>query len=583
MALRLINNLSTVPVARTTENPGDSLLSYALKQEIVVGSVDPDTLSFTERATFSGTTPDASFVSMPQLSASNGQTILAWADSAVSDDNSVLRPASSAIRYAACVNGTWESASSLGTVNAPVNSITVGERNNAPAIACVLDEDSGSNLYLLTGSGRERLAENVSAKVSYGVLPGTDKASFLWNGENVLTSSDGNSVDAPGISAEYAISGNNLYYSAATGESANLVVLRYHAGNGKWGLSIQLTDGNRYLENLSVASMNGADYVLGMHTAATITENAVEDAKNLVWSVVTPVSDLRLDGIDYDTENVKAGENLPVTLTVVNAGDHTVNRIAVTLNNSAVKTQECSLIPVESLDIEVSVPVSESLSECLFAVAEPDRDDYTPDNNAGTVKIGYADAAIELEYQQIGTKKALMASVTNQGVETANGSVVFYDANGSSVAESAFTNLASGDTTIAVYELDGNFAGINGGDVSATVTLEQEELYTYNNTDTLHIMETDGNPEKTEIASAVANGERGLNAEIFCESELTATVYCAFYNGDGKMLSVEIRSLSAGQNNLTFTASDQAASKAKLFVLNDQMVPKCASKAIEIT
>ncbi|MBR0281478.1 MAG: hypothetical protein IJQ81_07795 [Oscillibacter sp.] len=569
--------------ARTTENPGDSLLSYALKQEIVVGSIDPNTLFFTKQATFSGIVPDASFVSMPQLSAVNGQTLLAWVDSTVSDDNSVLRPASGVVRYAVCSDGIWRNASDMGTVNAPVDSITIGERNAAPAIVCLLDEDSGSNLYLLTASGQERIAENVSGTVAYAKLPGSSKASFLWNGENVLTSSDGNSAEVPGISGEYTVSGNNIYYSAATEGSANLTVLQYHAESGTWGLPIQLTDESRYLENLSVASLNGTDYVLGMHTAATITENAVEDAKNLVWSAVKPVSDLRLDGIDYDAENVKAGESLPVTLTVVNAGDHTVNHIAVTLNNSAVKTQECSLKPGESLDIEVAVPVSESLSECLFAVAEPEKDDYSPDNNQGTVKIGYADAAIELEYQQIGTKKALMASVTNRGVEAASGNIVFYDANGSSVAESAFTDLASADTTIAVYELDESFAGINGGDVSARVTLEQEELYAYNNADTLHIMETESNPEKTEIVSAVANGERGLSADIACESEITATAYCAFYNSDGKMLSVEIRPLSTGRNSLAFTASDQAASKAKIFVLDNQLIPQCASNAVEIT
>ena len=582
-ALCADGNTLYLAYARTTENPGDSLLSYALKQEIIVGSVNPDTLSFTEQSTFSGLNPDSSFVSMPQLSAANGRMILAWADSAVSDDNSVLRPTSGVIRYVVCSDGVWGDASDRGTVNAPVDSITIGERNAALVIACLLDEDSERNLYLLTASGQERIAENISGTVAYARLPGTDKASFLWNGENVLTSSAGNSAEVPGISGEYAISGNNVYYSAATDGSANLTVLQYHADSGTWGLPIQLTDGNRYLENLSVASLNGTDYALGMHTAATITENAVEDAKNLVWSAVRPVSDLCLDGIDYDVENVKAGESLPVTLTVINAGDHTVNRIAVTLNNSAVKTQDCSLKPGESLDIEVSVSSPSSLSEYLFAVEEPDKDDYSPDDNAATVQIGYADAAIELEYQQIGAKKALMATVTNRGVETANGSVAFYDANGSAVAESAFANLASGDTTIAVYELDGNFAGINGGDVSAKVTLEEEELYTYNNADTLHIMEAESNPEKTEIASAVANGERGINAEISCESELTATAYCAFYNSDGKMLSVEIRSLSTGQNSLTFTASDQAASKAKIFVLDDQMIPQCANATVEVT
>ena len=134
-----------------------------------------------------------------------------------------------------------------------------------------------------------------------------------------------------------------------------------------------------------------------MHTAATITENAVEDVKNLVWSAVTSVSDLCLDSINYDAANIKTGESLPVTLTVINTGEHTVNRIAVTLNNSALKTQECSLKPGKSLDIEIAVPASESLSECLSAVVEPEKGDYSPDNNVGTVKMGYADAANEVD------------------------------------------------------------------------------------------------------------------------------------------------------------------------------------------
>ena len=47
--------------------------------------------------------------------------------------------------------------------------------------------------------------------------------------------------------------------------------------------------------------------------------------------------------------------------------------------------------------------------------------------------------SIELEYQQIGKKKALMAFVMNQGIKAVSGNIVFYDANGSSVAECAFT------------------------------------------------------------------------------------------------------------------------------------------------
>ena len=73
---------------------------------------------------------------------------------------------------------------------------------------------------------------------------------------------------------------------------------------------------------------------------------------------------------------------------------------------------------------------------------------------------------------------------------------------------------------IAVYELDADFVGINGGDVSAAVTLNQEELYTYNNTDTLHIAEATETPASTEISAATFEGT-SVHVQIFCADNVS--------------------------------------------------------------
>jgi hypothetical protein len=216
----------------------------------------------------------------------------------------------------------------------------------------------------------------------------------------------------------------------------------------------------------------------------------VTTEKNLVWAAVQPVSDLKLEDAYYDADPASAGEAVPVTLTVTNAGDHTVNSVTISQNGKALRTEALTLRPGESAELVVSVPCPSKTTSYTFAVYETAlSDDFTPSDNSQTVKLGYADVSVELAYQQIGASKALAATVTNQGVESASGTLSFFDASGNVVETSEFKNLAAGDTTVVIYSLAQDFDGRNGGDVSVSVAVDQEELYTYNNEATIHINE----------------------------------------------------------------------------------------------
>ena len=79
--------------ARTTQEPGDSLIAYAEHQNIVVGTVDKNTLAFTEQKVYQSD----NYMRLPALSCVNGTPVLAWAESAVTDEESVVNPAASAV------------------------------------------------------------------------------------------------------------------------------------------------------------------------------------------------------------------------------------------------------------------------------------------------------------------------------------------------------------------------------------------------------------------------------------------------------------------------------------------------------
>ena len=89
--------------ARTTQEPGDSLVAYAKHQNIVVGTVDKSTLAFTAQKTYQSN----EYMHLPTLSCVNGTPVLAWVESAVTDEESVVNPAASTVYTAEYRGGAW--------------------------------------------------------------------------------------------------------------------------------------------------------------------------------------------------------------------------------------------------------------------------------------------------------------------------------------------------------------------------------------------------------------------------------------------------------------------------------------------
>nr|WP_325240009.1 S-layer homology domain-containing protein [uncultured Oscillibacter sp.] len=501
--------------SKTAEDCGKtSLLDYAKKQTIVVGSIDPNTLAFTQKASFSGT----GYVHLQQLSIVNGNPTLVWADSDVTDDDSVLWPASSDLYTAVCTSGSWGDAQQAASVSKPVIQLTAGTQDGNLSVAYVADEDgkpeTGEDQNLYIGNSTTPVANSIQGKVTYAALPG-QAADFIWNAENCLRTAGGKEIPAEGITHEYAVAGNRIYYSASNEKGANLRTVIYDGGS--WSGAVDLTGGERYLENVSAVSWNGNDYVMGMDTLATIGNNNVTDAKNLVWGQIRPTSNLCLDGLDYNPDGLTAGASVPVKATVTNVGDHAVNSVDISINNGTASNHTCTIAPGESAEFTVNVTCPAVLTEYQFEVIETGQDDFTPEDNIASVDIGYADLVVHLEEERVGGQSSLVVYVSNEGVEPATGSITVTDVFGNQVQSTPFSDLETGSTFVASYPM-------KKGDVytaSASLAGNEKDLYTYNNTDSLRISAPDGTAAYTISFSAEGGTVAPSSAVTDSDGKLT--------------------------------------------------------------
>lgn len=546
--------------ARTTQDPGNSLVTYAEHQNIVVGTVDKTTLAFTEQKVYQSD----DYMRLPTLSCVNGTPVLAWAESAVTSEESVVNPTASAVYTAEYRGGAWLDARKAADA-AAVSSLCIGAQNGTPAVAYTAD----GKLHC----GSRLLAENVTGRAVYGKLPGAAGESFIWNADGALHDEAGNTVPVEGLGRDFVIVGDSIYFNQSNGASANLAALHYDAVNDHWSAPILLIGDEQYLENLNAAELNGKTYALGMHTTVTITADDVDDTKDLVWTQILPVSDLKLSDVSFDADALVPGETLPVTFTVTNSGDHTVSSLTLTADGVST-AQDCQLLPGESGEFTVNITCPSEKQIVTFEVQEPGQDDYTPEDNTAACTVGSADAEVELALLQIGSRKFLQAVVVNRGLEPASGSVLFAGPDGQTLAERTFQNLTYGGTVIAEYEPD-SFAALYGEDVTATVRLQQDEPNMLNNTDSVPVLLT-----STEILSAQRTGT-AVTAEIACMQD-GARAICAFYAADGRLLRTVIQPLESGKiNSLTFQIDSNAA-QAKLFVLDAKNAPAAPARSIPL-
>lgn len=557
----------------------NSIASYATNQNIVVGSIDTNA-EFIELNRY--TPSSGTYAHMQSLAVVNGAPTLFWVESVIIDDDDIFSSDSNTIKYAVYSGETWGAAQTLTTIAHPIRQLIAGGNG----VACNIDIDNDLNTtddlqltaYSMSGTGSV-ITSGVTGNVTYGTLPGASTANFIWNGDGVLYCGDA-IITMPGITNEYAVVGDSVYYSSAEDGGSALTLMKYDGSS--WSEPIRLISSSvesRYFENLSAAELNGKDYVFGLNTAVDISEDRVTPDKNLVWASVDPVSDLRIDSVDYDATAAIPGEQIPVVITVMNGGDHAASDLCVTIDGVEQTIGSINLAPGKSTEIPISITcpnTEKTFNICVAARNEPFADDFNPDDNSYELTLGLANVVTYLSYEQIGTSRTLVASVTNEGISSASGTVVFYDAEGTSYGKTDFKELESGDVVVVRLPLPDSFAGkYEGGNVCVEARCDQNELFEFDNRATAYLYESTGiSIDTVESTSA------GIEAQITYYGQPNgANVFCAFYDSHGRMISSQLQMLIVGTQSVIFGDVKNAA-EAKVFVLSAENCPLCKSKGI---
>lgn len=553
----------------------DSLLSYAQKQSLVVGTVDPATCAFTEVKRYQG----AGYLRLPRLAVAAGQPVLAWADSPVESDDAVLWPGESDLYTAAYDGGAWGEAQRAAQADRPVTDLAAGERDGALTLAYVADAD-GDNatkndgaLYL--NAAATPAAQNIRGRLSFAALPG-GSGDFVWNGGDGLYTAGGLAIPAAGITGEYALTADRLYYSAASGGSANLTAVMY--SDGTWSAPVTLTGGERYLENLNVAQMGGKDYLLGMYTGAEITEDRygtrVEDAKDLIWATVEPVSDLRLEVGEIEGA-MTPGEYVPVPVTVYNAGDRDVTALRFRRDDSSnglsgyYVTCSPALAPGQSWTGTVGVRCPETYASYTLSVSEDGQTDFTPEDNAATVELGMADLAVELTERRVEGNSTLVAVIRNEGVDVATARGQFVNGQGEALGGFVVTDLAPGETATALCQ-----DVETGGDYTVRLMCLDPDRYSYNDSATLYV---------DQPSRVISVAPQGGTVTVELNAQGAGSVWCALYGEDGRLLAVASRAVEAGRQSVELGSAlpTARAARVKAFLLDANAGPQCEAGSWE--
>jgi len=551
-----------------------SLIEYANENKIVVGKIDTNSLEFSEITHLDTLVYDHSH----KFSNIDGKPILSFISSDVYEETDVAMPQYNTIHVFDILE---ESTIMRESVSGTIIDYAFGKTLNGYAIVYCSDD---GNTYIVE-EGQERiLFEGVSGKVKYVALPGKQEKTFVVNGDGVLLSSDGDSISVPGITYEYDLTSNAVYYSAATSVGgANLFVVKLN--EGVYTSPIQLTAEERYFENLSAATAMGNDYIFGMHTLANFDGDEFVGEKNLVWTSVAPVSDLVIDAIYITNESFTAGEDTAVNIDVLNSGDHDVTSVDLYLDGVLYEKVQIDIPTGEIKTLTMNVVCPSAKTDYSVKVVESDNDDYNADDNTENFTLGMADLSLEIDKMIFEDNRQITAIITNCGVQAASGRLEFRYSDGSVLHSEAFDEIASGESQIITAEfMNEDFYG-KYAQLTVVVVSDVEESRTYNNDKSVFLSAT-GARNAFEDADEVGilgyyMEDTTFMAWINITEDATHFVYLAKYNTEGKMVEFKWFPKGIGEWSISHTFKDTSAGKIKLMVCKNVFTPICNPYVLE--
>ena len=234
-------------------------------------------------------------------------------------------------------NGSWSAAeTSYSGLNSIDSLAAAYDESGTLQIAYSVDVDGDPktiddmevyrNGTALTDNG------SVDSGVVYrnGTLYWFSNGALMAEGETVVSADHGLMTDRYRIVDENGVKA--VLFTQNSGLYASLYGIFYDSDSGEWGQPVALTDGSDFVTSFSAGvAKDGKLKIMANRQQVTGTssdENPYGES-SLQLLEIAPGCQLKITDTYYDGGNYLAGEDLPVTLTVTNAGQAAANGVKV--------------------------------------------------------------------------------------------------------------------------------------------------------------------------------------------------------------------------------------------------------------
>lgn len=425
----------------------DSIEDIGARTEVAVARYDSATHSFQTQTTI---TSNDQYEIMPQISIASGSPAVSWTLN--SEGNFWKTSGTNQVYLAQSQNGGWSSRQIAG-IQGAVTGEALGTIGGELYYAYVTDGDGnlentdGGQAHLLniqTGATVSLEGEQ-AANVQFGRVGGEDQ--ILWtDGDGSLhtRSAQGDdqvaSFEDEGISGivRQVISGEDgkaaILFTKNGENCANAYAAYYDPQTRTWSQISPLTEASEYVEQVQGAFV-GDRLVLAYNRRRLDIQNDEDAGRNNLISkyIDQNQTELKVEDVFFWRQDVKAGQELPLTVSVKNQGDRTCTAVTVKITSSGQTVLEedvdASIASGQTVEIPVNptLPLEMAKADYAVQVCEKDYSGRIDSNLTQTVAIGGANFRTEANAYRNGDLYTVALAVFNDGYEAGGVRAVFYD------------------------------------------------------------------------------------------------------------------------------------------------------------
>ena len=520
-----------------------SIEGIASKMEVSTAKYDSSTHSFQTQTTL---TSNNQYEIMPQISVVSGQPIVSWT---LNSNGDLWRLSGTNSVYAAWqASGKWTS-KKVVEISGILAGEAIGTLNDIPYYAYVADEDGniqnaeGRKGYLIniqTGS-RIPLEGQQVTNVRFGKVGGTNQ--LLWtDAKGKLYSRSGeeaaiiHSFGQEGMigTVRQVVQGENgkaaILLTRNSDRASDAYITYYDPELKKWSELSRIIDSSAYVEQIQGAFI-GDKLVLTFNERQLNIDNDKDNGtNNLMCKTITQESvELTLDDILFWQKDVRAGSDLPLTLTVKNQGNKACTREMLLVKQNGTTILEKELKEeilsgqTKSISVNLTLPQEMSKSEYEVKIQGLNADGKVLTETSKNITLGNADFRAESRIYRNGDLYTVGLTVYNDGYAAGSCKAIYYNADDPSevYGEQSVPNLEPEE----IWNTSMDFAPEDVGNrafakIGIRIESEQEtEDGRYNNeTSAALFWNQEVRQEKILLSETLLNLEKGQ------EHKLTAVV-----------------------------------------------------------